>query len=247
VVPGGTFNRSNDSAFPATVSSVRVDKYETTVGRFRRFVEAYPGSMPAPGSGKNPNNPSDPGFTYNALLPADAAALTEDLACGGETWTDMVLEEESMPINCVNWYEAYAFCIWDGGRLPTEAEWNYVAAGGNEQRPYPWSTSPTDEAISPSNAVYNPYEVAEVGSRSPAGDGRWGHTDLAGNLEEWVQDVEDDYIVPCNDCANLSAAGDEARGGNFQDMAVDLLTSRRESLRAIQRAFTRGFRCVRAP
>src|SRR5262245_9701876 len=40
VVPGGTFNRTNDPAFPATVSSFRLDVYEVSVGRFRAFVDA---------------------------------------------------------------------------------------------------------------------------------------------------------------------------------------------------------------
>jgi hypothetical protein len=43
------------------------------------------------------------------------------------TWRDSAGTEENLPINCVNWYEAYAFCIWDGGFLPSEAEWEYAA------------------------------------------------------------------------------------------------------------------------
>lgn len=48
-------------------------------------------------------------------------------------------------INCVSWYVLFAFCVWDGGRLPTDAEWGYALAGGDEQRGFPWGNVPTNE------------------------------------------------------------------------------------------------------
>jgi len=83
-VPGGTFYRNYDGvsagsagmSFPATVSSFKLDTYEITVGRFRKFVAAYSQNMIAAGAGKNPNNPSDPGWDVanNSCLGARLAA-----------------------------------------------------------------------------------------------------------------------------------------------------------------------------
>jgi formylglycine-generating enzyme required for sulfatase activity len=210
VVPGGTFNRNNNATYPATVGDFRLDRFEVTVGRFRKFYQQYPADMPAGSSGIDTNNPTDQGWNpkWNGTnyLPQTASSLNmlvSQCPTAG-IWIDWNLTDDNLPINCIDWLEAYAFCIWDGGRLPTDVEWNYAAAGGSDQRPYPWSTGPMDMTIDSSYAVYAPAAAvyAEVGSDSPKGDGRWGHADLAGNVMEWVEDWKMPYPATCNNCAS---------------------------------------------
>jgi formylglycine-generating enzyme required for sulfatase activity len=45
------------------------------------------------------------------------------------------------PLNCVPWHVLFAFCVWDGGRLPTDAEFGFAASGGSEQRQFPWGNT----------------------------------------------------------------------------------------------------------
>ncbi|WP_437630657.1 formylglycine-generating enzyme family protein [Sorangium sp. So ce854] len=260
-VPGGSFNRDNYPAYPATVSGFLLDRFEVTVGRFRRFVEAYPGSKPAAGAGRHPLIDGS-GWDPSWPLPDTAAELKAAVKCGSinQTWRDEDEGTEHLPMNCLSWYEAFAFCAWDGGRLATEAEWNYAAAGGSEQREYPWSKPADSTTIDGSHAVYDCTgdgsasavcafsDILPVGSRSTRGDGRWGQADLAGNMWEWALDWYAAYPNECNNCANMISASNRAiRGGSWHDAASVLLSSLRYGFDPSDRYSVLGARCARTP
>ena len=90
---------------------------------------------------------------------------------------------------CVTWYEADAYARWCGGRLPTEAEWEF-AARGPQSSTYPWCN---DFDTSRANVI-DSKNLKPVGSY-PSGAGWVGAHDMAGNVIEWVQDWLDNYTA----------------------------------------------------
>ncbi len=258
LVPGGTFNRSNNASYPATVDSFVLDRFEVTVGRFRTFVAAGQGTganPPAPGAGAHPKiGNSGWQSAWDSQLPVDTASLEAGLQPHTEcTWTPTAGGQETLPINCVTWTMAFAFCAWDEGRLPTEAEWNYAAAGGSDQRKYPWE----EDVLNGDYASFDcngdgltsctMADILAVGSR-PAGKAKWGHLDLAGNMWERVLDIYvDPYETPCLNCANLSGGTERVyRGGGFLSEAPTSMETRiRYDLDPSSDSVDVGFRCAR--
>lgn len=87
----------------------------------------------------------------------------------------------SLPVVCVDWYQARQYCAFRGKRLPTEAQWEYAALAGG-QNSYTWGAAPpTPAQCTPASAN----KPAQPGSYSP---NRWGLFDMTGNVWEWTAD-----------------------------------------------------------
>jgi formylglycine-generating enzyme len=196
----------------AYVSPFRLDKYEVTVARFRPFYNAYEGWLenhPFAGDGGHPKIVAS-GWNRDWSKKADLYPLTraaliaamkgcnqarlshpEDDLVG---WLDDPAgAHDRRPMTCVGFYVATLFCIWDEGRLPTEAEWSFAALGGEAQNAYPWGTPEAatfgvEADRGNVGPIRSTISLKDVGSY-PKGAGRWGHLDLAGNAGEWVPDT----------------------------------------------------------
>jgi cysteine-rich repeat protein len=218
---------------PATVSSFLLDRYEVTVARFRRFALDYDvwhgEGNPEPGAGAHPIAGGGWDPAHDGYLPQTAGVLVQELGAQGlgrqGTWTTVPGDNEVRPINEITYYVAFAFCIYDGGRLPTEAEWEYAAAGGDENRLYPWGSAAIDSTL----AGFESTSVPQVGEYA-AGAGRWGHRDLAGSVYEWVIDEYGPYTdAECIDCANIGPdiRNRTLRGGSWEAVAANQRATRR--------------------
>jgi formylglycine-generating enzyme required for sulfatase activity len=247
-----------------TLAPYELDRFEVTVGRFRAFFDAYDGKGLPGGAAPNLSIPDSAWEAdWNKGLPTSKAALEADLSCSTNphgatpmqaTWTHTRGANENLPINCITWYEAFAFCAWDGGRLPTEAEWELAAANGAANDLYPWG----EGAPTPALAVYDctlegaacrrPVMPAAVGSL-PGGATRAGHRDLAGNVFEWTRDSISSYpTAPMTDYAYLTPGFygfPVIRGGAFTAPAASLRAAARASSSPDASSPAVGVRCAR--
>lgn len=226
-----------------TVGPFLIDQYEVTVARFRSFW-----------NGGAPRTPSSAVQYPNATsMPWEGMVNTEsELREYGHCNWGMTGRDDH-PINCVNWATAQAFCVWDGGRLPTEAEWEF-AARGPMGRIYPWGDSPP-----PTRTCWNRFTPERLGtcpaSASGDGDSPFGVRNMGDNVEEWVADWAVLYTaqscwgqMPRTNplCADRTTRYRIRRGGSWYAGDIRYLrAATRGSDSTTDHSQSTGFRCAR--
>jgi formylglycine-generating enzyme required for sulfatase activity len=178
---------------------------------------------------------------------------------------------ETYPLNCVSWDIARAFCMFDGGDLPTEAQWEYVAANSGRTFPsrYPWGGDdaaavkceqavfergpyPFDNGCNADGTTFGPLPIASrIGNGGDVTPGL-GLVDLAGGVSELTLDafaslssncwVGQSLVAPA--CRVEPAPSHTARGGNWSTSRQSFFLGYRESFPSIGASPAVGFRCV---
>lgn len=156
--------------------------------------------------------------------------------------------EDRHPVVYVSWFDARAYAIWAGQRLPTEAEW---AAGGTDGRRYPWGRA--EPKASHANFGRSRDGTTPVGT-FPEGASSYGILDLAGNVWEWCEDAYDEDFYENGPSMNprlVSSSRNEnghvMRGGSFMYDSRALRTYARMGFDPHYRFAEGGFRCAKTP
>jgi formylglycine-generating enzyme required for sulfatase activity len=159
---------------------------------------------------------------------------------------------EDYPVNCVDWAQARAFATWAGGRLASEAEWEFAARSGGKNQKYPWGDEePTcRRAVMQGDKLGCGLEDTWPVCSKRAGNSAQGLCDLAGNVWEWVQDVYHDTYqgAPTDGTAWEIPAGTDrvGRGGCWQNGGGGLRAGRRAGSKPGMRSHDFGFRVARS-
>jgi formylglycine-generating enzyme required for sulfatase activity len=201
------------------LSAFAIDRYEVTNGRYRRCVKAGACTSPALASSGKRKD----------YFAAQAFAR--------------------FPVVFVNWQQAEAFCRWDGGRLPSEAEWELAARGpAPSVRIYPWGDNAPDCTRANMGGAGSCVGDTDVVGRRLLGASVWGAADLAGNVWEWTNDWYDANYYQTSPALDpkgpLTGALKVMRGGCFVSGADSLRVSCRKAELPATWAPNVGFRCA---
>lgn len=234
--------------------NVWMSRTEITVAAYRRFVSAtgFRTRAQETGRGRDWNATSGEwewmaGLTFERPF-ADGSPL-----------------EEQWPAVQIAWHDADAYCRWAGGRLPTEAEWEYGARGGRDGLKFPWGDAPIprdagrDHANGPDERTLQRFPRWDVFTGYDDGFARlapvvrfaangFGLHDMAGNAWEWVADwFGDDYYrhSPAVDPKGPARGSARVvRGGAWGYAPKQHRNSERGYADPDFRTATFGFRCV---
>ncbi len=159
-----------------------------------------------------------------------------------------------LPVVRISWEDAERFCSWLGGRLPTQAEWEYSARAGHEEWRYPWGN---EDPVCMLDAL-NGARFHDEGACAATGPGpvasfapnAFGLYDMAGNVWEWAADPwHGTYEGAPGDGRAWLSGGDTAyrvvRGGSCFDPPESLRVSVVGRSPGESRIENIGFRCLR--
>lgn len=181
--------------------------------------------------------------------------VEEDVCDEPACWSGLQFDDAQQPVVCVTWDQAQSYCEWVGGRLPTEAEWEY-AARGSDNLLYPWGNSFVGIMLNYCDATCGrprsdpewndgQYYSARVGSY-PDGASWCGALDMAGNVSEWTADWYGAYVHDrqVNPLGPTSGTTRTIRGGSWFLTPIEARTAWREGNPPKSWFDDIGFRCL---
>jgi formylglycine-generating enzyme required for sulfatase activity len=149
------------------------------------------------------------------------------------------------PVEMVSWHEAGDFCRSIGGRLPSEAEWEYAARGGTATR----YSCGDDAACLDAIAWYRANSSEETHAAGEKTANGFGLYDMLGNVLEWVEDCWHENYTGAPSTGEVWGGGDcpdrVVRGGSWLTVSKSLRASNRGYYWPDLRMHYLGFRCAR--